>query len=400
MEKELIRLLLSQTFYELNKSKITKEIFPNNMHLLISIIQELHEKYKKDITIAELKAVYKVTYPTTTKAQWDLLEEILDNIPAEISDDVAKEIIHKAWAIEMGRQISQEGINIINGKQTSFAKIRAAIEAYDKGIILTGEDIEQVSSDLEDILAAIDITTKWPFNLEPLHRVASGVGEGVFTVIVARVETGKTAFAISLSSSPGGFADQGGIVNYYANEESAQRTQGRSIMSYTGRPLHDILLHKDETKEAYKKIKNNLRFYECRSRSITDIDAHIAKHSPDIVIIDQLDHLSINGSFAREDERLSALYCEARDIAVRRSCAVIGITQANAAAEGKIYLSSANLSNSLTGKAAAADVILGLGKSPIHDDNTRIINMVKSKLTGRHDDVVCMIRPEVSRFVA
>lgn len=398
MEKYLIQLILKYAFYNQYKSIIIQEYFPDNLQKLYNLIIEKHEQNKKDIAIDELKALYKVTYPTTTRAQWNLLEEILDNLPGELSQDVAQEVLQKAFILEQGRQIAQIGIDIVNGKQIDVQALTKIINKVQQGELSSGDDLQQVSSELEDILEAATVATKWSFNLRDLQTVCGGTGPGIFIVAGARPEAGKTCFAVSNLASPGGFCDQGAVAHYYANEEHPQRIQARAVMSWTGMTLQEILLYPDKVKKIYSQIRDKLKFFDCRGRSIYEIEKHISKGKPDIAVIDQLDKLSVNGSFAREDERLGELYIHTRDICNTYELSILALNQVNAEAEGKNYISSANMSNSRTSKAAEADILLGIGKSPQHDEYTRVINIIKNKVKGLHNDVVCMIRPEISRY--
>ena len=401
MEQHLIRLLLNYNFYNENKAQIYRTVFPNEIVELYDLICITHDKLKRDLTIAEIKQLYKANHPTITLAKLDNINYILDNLPSDISADVSKEILKKAWITEAGRRLSQIGIDIVNGKTTSFSKAREIIEKIEQGSLSDGDDLQQVTDDLEELLETIKVTTKWSYNIPGLVEVASGLGPGIFKCAFGRVEVGKSAYGVSLVAASGGFCEQGARVFYYCNEESATRTKGRAVMAYTGIPLMELSLKIEEAKAKYSKISSFLRFYECKGRNINDIASHINRYRPDIVVVDQLDKLSVNGSFAREDERLGELYVRFRDILTKYDCAGLALSQANADAEGKTVLATTNMALARTSKAAECDVLVGIGKSSIHaNTNTRILNLIKNKVTGDHTEVVCQLLPEISRYVS
>jgi hypothetical protein len=60
------------------------------------------------------------------------------------------------------------------------------------------------------------------------------------------------------------------------------------------------------------------------------------------------------------------------------------------------------MENSKTGKAAEADLIIGIGKSDVtdNDDKRRYLTVSKNKLTGFHGRVVCNLDTEMSRYTA
>ena len=84
---------------------------------------------------------------------------------------------------------------------------------------------------------------------------------------------------------------------------------------------------------------NDKYIHRLRTASIGEqisLIRYFAKEKPDVLVIDQLDKVHIEGSFARTDEKLRAIYTGTREIAKRRSCAIIGISQASADASGKL----------------------------------------------------------------
>ncbi|WP_227634275.1 hypothetical protein, partial [Klebsiella pneumoniae] len=76
-----------------------------------------------------------------------------------VSEDVAKEVIQKAWLLHQGERISQIGIDICNGKQVDIQKAREILEKINEESFFDGdEDLVEVSSELEDILEAMHVT--------------------------------------------------------------------------------------------------------------------------------------------------------------------------------------------------------------------------------------------------
>jgi replicative DNA helicase len=109
---------------------------------------------------------------------------------------------------------------------------------------------------------------------------------------------------------------------------------------------------------------------------------------------------NISGTFARTDEKLRAIYTSAREIAKRRECVVIAISQASADADNKNHISFSMMENSKTGKAAEADLIIGIGGNTSVDptNNMRVLNVSKNKITGWHGEPSCLLDTYISRF--
>ena len=217
---------------------------------------------------------------------------------------------------------------------------------------------------------------------------------------LARPEVGKTAFWVSLVAGPNGFAEQGANVHAFINEEPAVRTQMRAISCFTGLNKEQIIEDKVKTHEEWKKIKDNIKMIDTVDWTIQDIDSHCEKYKPDIIIIDQLDKINVSGTYARTDEKLRAVYTSAREIAKRRACVVIAISQASAEAHDRDHISFNMMENSKTGKAAEADLIIGIGSNTMTDPTNvaRILNVSKNKITGWHGDPSVVIDRYISRY--
>ena len=87
-------------------------------------------------------------------------------------------------------------------------------------------------------------------------------------------------------------------------------------------------------------------------------------------------------------------------MAKKHNCAIFGISQASAEADGRTRLTYTMMEGSKIGKAAEADLILGIGKQDLEeDDNMRFITVSKNKISGWHGTITCQIQPQISRYV-
>ena len=162
----------------------------------------------------------------------------------------------------------------------------------------------------------------------------------------------------------------------------------------------EIIDNMDLAKEKWKEIKDNVKLMDTVDWTIDDVDSFCSSSKPDILIIDQLDKVGMSGNFTRTDEKLRAVYTGAREIAKRHNCCVIAISQASADAHGKTRISFDMMENSKTGKAAEADLIIGIGKHGTLDslDTTRVMCISKNKISGYHGEITCNIEPQLSRY--
>ena len=401
IEKQILKLMLNKKFYVQYKGQIFRNVFQCSFGALFETIQKAHEKYDADLSVDELYTLHTGVYnPALTRATKEQFSELVEDIKetTEPSEAIAKDIVNIMSQRDVAQRIAIEATEIFNGKPAEFDIINKIIEDHKKG--LPEEKMESVTDDIKDLIKQLNITSKWQFNLMRLKENISGVGPGNLVIVFARPEVGKTAFCVSLVAGPNGFAEQGAKIHAFINEEPAVRTQMRAITCFTGLNKEQISENIDEAYEEWKRIKDNIEMIDTVDWTVQDIDRHCEKYNPDVVVIDQLDKIGITGSYARTDEKLRAIYTSAREIAKRRNCVVIAISQASADAQNRNSISFDMMENSKTGKAAEADLIIGIGSNTTADptNNARVLNVSKNKITGWHGDPSCIIDRYTSRY--
>ena len=403
MEKQLINLLLKKDFYSKNKSKIGKTVFTNGVGSFYDTIKKAHEKYpENDLDIDEVSALHTEVYnPALTRASKINFVNLIDEIKNEKlpNKDVAKDILDSMYKKSVAHRIALEATNIYNGGDASFLTIKNYVDEIENEV----EEIEgSVTDDIEELIKELDEDTQYSFgDIPDLRRLVKGVGKGNLMIVFARPETGKTAFWVSLVANRNGFASQGAKVHALVNEEPAIRTQMRLISCWTGMTKEEITKDISLATERWNQIKSNVKIIDTVNWDLDQIDAYCDVNKPDIVIVDQLDKIGVRGNFARTDEKLREIYTGAREVAKRHDCCIIAISQASAEAQGRAELTFDMMENSRTGKAAEADLIIGIGQQNVVDSEAvlRTLCVSKNKITGWHGRIDCEINPILSRYV-
>ena len=401
IEKQMLRLMLNKTFYTKYKGYISPTIFSGDISSLFDTIQKAHEKYSDNISVDELYSLHTAIFnPALTRAAKEKFSELVEDIKEvqEPSKEIAKDIMRILSDRDLAQRIAVEATEIFNGKEANFTDITGMIDKHKTNV---DEDKNPaVTNDISKVIELLDVTTRWKFNIPVLRENVGGIGGGNLMIAFARPETGKTAFWVSLCTAPDGFCSQGAKVHAFINEEPAIRTQIRAISAYTGMTRDEILFDRVQAQRIWADIKDNISMFDTVDWSMGDIDAHCEKHKPDIIVIDQLDKVNVSGTYARTDEKLRQIYTSVREIAKRRDCAVIAISQASADAHNRNSISFDQMENSKTGKAAEADLIIGIGRNANTDleNNIRTLCVSKNKINGYHGEPVCTIRREISRY--
>jgi len=402
MEKQLVNLLLKKDFYVKNKSKVERTIFTNGVGNFYDTIKKAHNQYPDiDLDIDEVSALHMDVYnPALTRAAKTNFLNLVDEIKNEKmpNENVADDILDSMYKRSLAHKIAVEATNIYNGGDASFNTIQGFIDEAENQV---EEDGDAVTDDIGKLIKEIDADTQYKFgDIPDLRKFVKGVGKGNLMIIFARPEAGKTAFWISLVANRNGFASQNIKVHALINEEPAIRTQMRLINCWTGMAKEEISVNIDKAKQEWNKIKSNVRIVDTVNWDLDQVDAYCKKHNPEILVIDQLDKVSAKGNFARTDEKLRAIYMGAREIAKRKNRCVIAVSQASADAHGMTMLSFDMMENSKTGKAAEADLIIGIGQQNIVDSEAtlRTLCVSKNKITGWHGRIDCVINPFLSRY--
>jgi replicative DNA helicase len=381
-----------------------RSMFPSELADLYDTIVDGHDKYDRNLTVVEVRELFRVNNPTATRAKRELLAEILDDISAyaPIGEDVAQDVLTKMWQQEVGRRIADMGLAMMEGNPEKIHEIKELIERSEDGFVPEDEDDAPISTDLDELLEYDSLANCWEFNIPSLSRAVRGGRAGEFMIAFARPEVGKTAFYVSLAVAPNGFCAQGAYVHIITNEEPAKRTMIRAMSAYTGFSKEQLYMHREQAKQKFTEIQANIIMRDKVDASVEWLNKYCERHKPDIVIIDQLDKLDVMGTFARTDEKLRQIYLKFREVCKRHDVFGIGISQASADAENRTNVTYAMMENSKTGKAAEADLIIGIGKQDItdHNDTRRYLTISKNKLTGFHGNIVCNLETDTSRYTA
>lgn len=406
MSKELLKALLNYEFYKTANTKVTEDSFKdNNAKWLFQTIKEHHEKHNKSLNVEEFKALHYAYNPaitSATKASLNILFDEIDKL--DISYTVGEELVMAQYNLNQFTELAQLAMDAADNKEASLEKMQQLLDNVKAAAVPPSMEEEYITDDIDQLFDEIAKEYRWKL-LPPLQTATGGIGEGVFALIAARPNAGKTGLCAALVCQPGGFASQGAKVHYLGVEEKSVRTKMRAISSYTGWTKEYINNNRIETTKLWNQIKNNFFLKDVVGMNLTELEEYVKLHDIDILIVDQLDKIKVEGSFAGEHDKLRTLYTTTREIAKRYNIAIIGVCQASNDAEGKLKYGFECLENSKTGKAAELDLCITIGKNSFgdgqndaRDDGFRMANIVKNKLTGVEESIGFILQRELSRI--
>ena len=395
MEHQLLTSLLNKDFYNATKLNLKSELFNKDLRKIKSVIDKGMEKYERDLTLDEVKALFFVANPTLTtsqKHQFQIQFNLIGRAEA-MTLDVAKDLISHMNQQYLGEEIANLGFQYVNGSLDNLEPLRNILDNYSNNF-LPEVKLDFVDTSIDNLLKISHLSTKWKFNINSLYQVVPGLDSGMLFVIGARSNVGKSSFHATLCASPNGWASQGANILVLCNEEKPERIASRYMTAATGMTMTQIKNNKNKAHEIYDSIKNNIKFIDSTSKTMVWAESVIRTHKPDVVILDIGSKFSEEGASTNNHEALKANAIYARNIGKLYGCLVVYCTQLSAEAEGKIILNQAMIEGSKTGLAGESDLMILIARNPpmndqTHDDGMRHLNIIKNKISGKHTIVNC-----------
>jgi hypothetical protein len=319
-----------------------------------------------------------------------------------MGSDIAQEVLSKLFQQVVGEDVANIGFDMVNGDSATLEKLRNLLERYGDDFI-PNLNIEWDDITIETLMAKAELEAKWSFNIPSVTRKVEGVSGGQLIEVGARPNTGKTSFHASLIAAPGGFAHQGAKCIILCNEEPTHRVGARYLTAAAGMTAREVRDNIGKAKALYEPVMNNIRIKDAGGRDMAWVESVCKANNPDILVLDMGDKFGVAGNYARPDEALKACAIYARQIAKTYDCAVFYMSQLSAEAEGRSQLNQSMMEGSRTGKAAEADLMILIGKSPSvegqeEDSPLRHINIVKNKLNGWHGMVNVELNYQTARY--
>ena len=192
-------------------------------------------------------------------------------------------------------------------------------------------------------------------------KLGGGIPRQYHIGIIARPNTGKTAFCINMLY---GFAKQGLKVIYCCNEDSDAAINRRVFSRFCGAP--PSVYTQDPGKYELAAENNgyeNFMYHPIFPGSPSEIQRMVETYKPDVICIDQLRNLHVPGKQTGLTYILEESAKAVRAIAKKHNLIAVTVTQAGDSATGKIFLDVGDCDSSNTGFAAALDLMLGLGQT-------------------------------------
>lgn len=405
MELALVRSLMDKEFYDEHRgARCPDRLFSKDVRKIKQSIDTAMDRYERTVSPDEIEALFISDNPTLTTAQKQAYSSLFAQIKKEtpLGSDVAQEVLSKLFQQVVGEDVANIGFDMVNGTASSLEKLRNLMEQYGDDFT-PNLNVDWDDITIETLLAKADLEARWSFNIPSVARKIEGVNAGQLIEVGARPNTGKTSFHASLIAGPGGFAHQGAKCVILCNEEPYNRVGSRYLTAASGMTPREVKADISKARSLYEPVYNHIKIKDASGRDMNWVESIAKSYKPDILVLDMGDKFARQGGFARPDEALKANAIHARMIAKEHGCAVFYMSQLSAEAEGKVMLNQSMMEGSRTGKAAEADLMLLIAKSPSvegqeEESPLRHVNIVKNKLNGWHGMVNCELNYQTARY--
>ena len=392
----LIKNLLYINIYNkyinyININKEEKELFN-----LYSVLKDMVDLYKRDITFEEYRLSVLTKYP-------DYIDLVLQIEHSNIGEDVLQNAIQVVIERYHAHELALIAIDVSEGRQP----LSKVLDYYSK--LESKESIKEIEFVTDNLQEIYDETVHKPgllWRLPSLNKMLGPLRKGNFGFLFARPETGKTTFLASeVTFMASQLKDEDGPIVWFNNEEEGKKVKSRIYQAALGCDRAKLFSDIPRAMEYYSKItKNKIKVLDNSAINKREVEIICKNLNPSLILFDQID--KIRGFSDREDLRLGSIYIWARELA-KAYCPVIGVCQADVSGEGKKWLTMDSVANAKTSKQAEADWILGIGA--VHDiglEFIRYLHLSKNKLDGdinsdpsmRHGRSEVLIKPEIARY--
>jgi KaiC/GvpD/RAD55 family RecA-like ATPase len=396
MELALIKTLLDRDFYEQHKGiRCPDHIFSKDTRGIKQALDAAMETYEGSLSVQDLQAVFMVqnkSMTTATKTAMDALFRRIE-MTDPIKEEIAQDTLSQLFQNYVGDVVANLGFDYVNGTENSLEPLRKILDDY-KDDFTPNLRVDWEADDLDTILAATALESRWSFNIPSLARRVEGVSGGHLIVVGARPNTGKTSFHASLIAADGGFAHQGAKCVILCNEEAYTRVASRYVSASANMTMKEVRENQALARKRYEPVRQNIMFKESTGKTMAWVESVVKQEKPDVVVLDMGDKFADMKS-ERSDITLKAAAIHARNIAKQYDCCVIWMSQLSAEAEGKADLNQSMMEGSKTGKAAEADLMLLIGKTQQvegeDEDPVRYLNLAKNKLNGFQGKITCVL---------
>ena len=340
-------------------------------------------------SIEELEAKYLTLYPVLKDGDREVIRDLLKQVEnADISLESIIQYLKQHLTQSVANELATASLDVGYGLKP-LETLLPIIARLEVGDIVESEQIEWVTTDLEELLQEEELIGGLHWRLKVLNQSLGPLRKGNFGHIFARVETGKTAMWISEVTFMAEQSEKPILI--FFNEEGGRDIVWRMYSAVTGLTYMELRNNVPHAKKLWaEKMGDKIRFIDQPALvSKNAIEKLVEEVQPGLIIIDNMD--KVKGFVGdRKDLVLHEIYKWGRELA-KTYCPVISIGQADGSGHNDKFINESQMADSKTAKPSELDFIIGIGRTDQQGyENVRYINIPKNKCRGDKNTVESM----------
>lgn len=388
-DSELIRTAASRTDFESFRPILKDRVAIPEAQ---AVLEDVGAWYDANPSITELDwsafmAWVRIARRSTWKPdKWAVYSEIVKTASALPSANPA--IVNRFHEYRtLGLLRDEVELQVREAKPDGLAELARIVEegmAALSASAPTKGDTELVTDDLGALLDVVMRTHGLEWRLEDMNLSIGPIDKGDVVLIGKRPEVGGTTFLACEFAYMAPQLPEGKHAVIFTNEEVGAKVKMRIIQAALGWTMADIAADPATAKSELDKILNGRRIDVIHNTAMTNrsIERRLRTGAYGLIGINVLDKVRMIGNKAEGADLKRDIGIWTRQIADNYG-AVMGVLQADAAAEGEKWPDQSRLYGSKTGLQAESDVLIMIGKTnnPAESDR-RYMGVVRNKLPG------------------
>lgn len=319
----------------------------------------------------------KITNPKHT----DAILAALDGLPSVSSPNVVELVLdlkRSNLALEFASATSNKDHNKASKLLEELNKVWGQTTLDNKSEVEYAKSWEELDSVVGD-------SKRVSLGIPSLDaRIGGGALPGHHILVFGRTEIGKSCLTVSMAAALAGKQQK---VLYVGNEDEINVLKSRvrsSLLGWTGAKCAQ--LPKKAARLLDEMTADRLIMVKMTPGSISELEDLTAKHTPHVVILDQIRNLT--GPEDGQTQRMEANAIRFRSLLSREHLIGISVTQAGDRSQGHnndgpIYLSAGDVDSSRVGLPGTVDLQIGVGASQdMLARGLRMLSFAKNKLAS------------------
>lgn len=361
---ELLKLMMQRNYYDNYSQFVVDETIQPETGVILQDFKAYYERFDKENEIDLSKFVpffHQLRHVDLNKEDRVLFDKVFDNLKGDLNKDIQDDLLNKLKAQSLGSELLK-----VNETIPTVDKYVEIVDKHLQKEKLNTNIIEFVTDDIDIIIEELDPNKGHSWRIPALNTMLGKIQPGIFGVLGACSDVGKSSFLCSEMSNLCQQLDNKDEILWLNNENKGIRIKERLYQCMFNIRKDQLYENVQEYKKQFADLGGTkVKILDIHGQNYKYIEKLIKTRRPKVVLIDMMDHIAGFDAKNAEasDVKYDRMYQWGLNLACVYDCYVICTSQLNAEAEGKAYpfitsLKGANGSS----KRGAATWVMFIGR--------------------------------------